>query len=69
VARILPRSDAEFGQPDVRMESAGTKYETAVIVQWLEGEDDLIRDRINQLISLKNKNSLTDEETDTDYDE
>ncbi len=47
----------------------GTKYETAVIVQWLEGEDDLIRDRINQLISLKNNNPLTDEETDTDYDE
>jgi hypothetical protein len=47
----------------------GTKYETAVIVQWLEAEDDLIRDRINQLISLKNNNSLTDEETDTDYDE
>jgi hypothetical protein len=23
------------------MESAGTKYETAVIVPWLEGEDDL----------------------------
>ena len=41
MARILPRSDAEFGQPDVRMESAGTKYETAVIVPWLEGEDDL----------------------------
>jgi hypothetical protein len=45
------------------------KYETAVIGQWLEGEDDLIRDRIYQSIWLKNNNSLTDEETDTDYDE
>jgi hypothetical protein len=33
------------------------KYETAVIVQWLAGEDELVRDRINQLISLKNHNS------------
>ncbi|MEG5043443.1 virulence-associated E family protein [Microcoleus sp. B4-C1] len=49
----------------------GNKYETAVIVQWLEGEEDLIRDRITQLISIKNANSptLTDKETDRDYDE
>ncbi|MEG4960327.1 MULTISPECIES: hypothetical protein [unclassified Microcoleus] len=50
----------------------GNKYETAVIVQWLEGEDDLVRDRINQLISLKNniatQQLTTDEETETNYD-
>ncbi len=34
----------------------GTKYEVATINQWLEGEDDLVRDPINQLISLKNNN-------------
>ena len=34
----------------------GTKYEVATINQWLEGEDELVRDRINQLISLKNNN-------------
>jgi hypothetical protein len=37
------------------------KYETAVIVQWLEGEDELVRDRINQLLSLKNNNSTIEE--------
>ena len=36
--------------------AAGNKYETAVIVQWLEGEDAEVRDLINQLISLKNNN-------------
>lgn len=48
----------------------GNKYETAVIVQWLEGEDAEVRDRINQLISLKNNSSqlTTDEGTETDYD-
>ena len=39
----------------------GNKYETAVIVQWLEGEDAEARDRINQLISLKNNNSTIEE--------
>jgi hypothetical protein len=45
-----------------------------VIVQWLEGEDAEVRDRINQLISLKNNSSQlttdeeTDEETETHYD-
>jgi membrane-bound inhibitor of C-type lysozyme len=39
----------------------GTKYETAVIVQWLEGEDELVRDRINQVNSLKNNNSTIEE--------
>ena len=39
----------------------GTKYEVATINQWLEGEDELVRDRINQLISLKNNNSTIEE--------
>ena len=34
----------------------GTKYEVATIHQWLEGEEELVRERINQLISLKNNN-------------
>ena len=38
----------------------GRKYEVATINQWLEGEDELVRDRINQLISLKNNNSITE---------
>lgn len=48
----------------------GNKYETAVIVQWLEGKDAEVCERINQLISLKNNSSqLTkDEKTETDYD-
>jgi hypothetical protein len=48
----------------------GNKYETAVIVQWLEGEDAEVRECINQLISLKNNCSqlTTDEGTETDYD-
>ena len=41
--------------------SPGTKYEVATINQGLEGEDDLVRDRINQLISLKNNNSTLEE--------
>jgi hypothetical protein len=46
------------------------KYETAVIFLWLEGEDAEVRERINQLISLKNNSSqlTTDEGTETDYD-
>jgi hypothetical protein len=28
----------------------GNKYDVAIIANWLEGEDDLIRDRINELI-------------------
>jgi hypothetical protein len=28
----------------------GTKYDVATIAQWLEGKDDLIRDRITELI-------------------
>ena len=41
-------------------QTPGTKYDVAVIVQWLEGESAETRDRINQLISLKNNNSSTD---------
>jgi hypothetical protein len=32
----------------------GTKYDVAVIADWLKGQDELIRNRINHLISLKN---------------
>jgi hypothetical protein len=28
----------------------GTKYDVATLAEWLEGEDDLIRDRITELI-------------------
>jgi hypothetical protein len=28
----------------------GTKYDVAALAEWLEGEDDLIRDRITELI-------------------
>ncbi|WP_333200545.1 hypothetical protein [Microcoleus sp. S28C3] len=38
----------------------GTKYCGEIINQWLEKEDDLVRDRINQLISTKTQN-LTEE--------
>jgi putative DNA primase/helicase len=31
----------------------GTKYSVEIINQWLEGEDDLIRDRIGEIIKLK----------------
>jgi hypothetical protein len=31
----------------------GTKYDVATIVEWLQGEDDLVRDRITQLIHLR----------------
>jgi hypothetical protein len=32
----------------------GTKYDVDVIAMWLESQDELIRNRINHLISLKN---------------
>ena len=28
----------------------GTKYDVATLAEWLEGEDDLIRDRITELM-------------------
>jgi len=31
-------------------QAPGTKYDVAIIAEWLEGEDDLIRDRITELI-------------------
>jgi putative DNA primase/helicase len=31
-------------------QAPGTKYDLAILAEWLEGEDDLIRDRITQLI-------------------
>lgn len=37
----------------------GNNYDAAVIVQWLEGEDDLIRDRIRELLLIKNANFPT----------
>jgi hypothetical protein len=33
----------------------GTKYDVAALAEWLEGEDDLIRDRITELIHLRGK--------------
>nr|WP_246276928.1 virulence-associated E family protein [Microcoleus asticus] len=45
-------------------QTPGTKYDVAVIIQWLEGESAEVRDRINQLITLKNHNSSTDSLTD-----
>ena len=32
----------------------GTKYDVDVIAMWLESQDEVIRNRINHLISLKN---------------
>ena len=34
-------------------QAPGTKYDGATITEWLEGEDDLIRDRITELIHLR----------------
>jgi len=34
--------------------SVGTKYSQEIISQWLETEDELVRDRIHQLFTLKN---------------
>jgi putative DNA primase/helicase len=31
----------------------GTKYDVAVIAEWLEGQDELIRDRITELVHQK----------------
>jgi len=31
-------------------QAPGTKYNVAIIAEWLQGEDDLIRDRITELI-------------------
>jgi len=38
----------------------GTKYCGEIINQWLEKEDDLVRDRINQLIAKKNRHEETE---------
>jgi len=42
-----------------------------VIIQWLEGENDLIRDRIRELLLINKVNcsTVTNQETDRDYDE
>jgi len=34
-------------------QAPGTKYDGAILVQWLEGEDDLVRDRLTELIHLR----------------
>jgi hypothetical protein len=34
-------------------QTPGTKYDVATIAEWLEGEDELIRDRITELIHLR----------------
>jgi putative DNA primase/helicase len=31
-------------------QAPGTKYDVATLAEWLQGEDDLIRDRITELI-------------------
>jgi hypothetical protein len=31
----------------------GTKYDVAVIANWLEGQDELIRERITELVNQK----------------
>ncbi|MEG3931169.1 hypothetical protein QT990_07930 [Microcoleus sp. T3_B1] len=33
----------------------GRKYSTATIADWLEGEDELVRERIAELIRLQGK--------------
>ncbi|MEG4302368.1 virulence-associated E family protein [Microcoleus sp. D3_18a_C4] len=38
-------------------QSPGTKYDVATINQWLETEDELVRDRIRQLFNLKNNST------------
>jgi predicted P-loop ATPase len=35
-------------------QAPGTRYDIAVLVEWLQGEDDLIRDRLTELIRLRN---------------
>lgn len=34
-------------------QAPGTKYDVAILVEWLEGEDSLIRDRLTELMRLK----------------
>jgi predicted P-loop ATPase len=34
-------------------QAPGTKYDGAILVQWLEGEDDLVRERLTELIHLQ----------------
>jgi len=34
-------------------QAPGTKYDVAIIAEWLEGEDSLIRDRITELVHLR----------------
>jgi hypothetical protein len=34
-------------------QAPGTRYDVAILVEWLQGEDDLIRDRLTKLIRLR----------------
>jgi hypothetical protein len=34
-------------------QAPGTRYDIAVLVEWLQGEDDLIRNRLTELIRLR----------------
>jgi putative DNA primase/helicase len=34
-------------------QAPGAKYDVATLAEWLEGEDSLIRDRINELVHLR----------------
>ncbi len=34
-------------------QAPGTKYDVATIAEWLEGEDELVRERINALMELR----------------
>jgi predicted P-loop ATPase len=36
-------------------QAPGAKYDVAILAEWLEGEDDLIRDRITELMHLRRK--------------
>jgi hypothetical protein len=34
-------------------QAPGTRYDVAILVEWLQGEDDLIRDRLTELIRFR----------------
>jgi hypothetical protein len=34
-------------------QAPGTRYEVAILTEWLQGEDDLTRDRLTELIRLR----------------
>jgi hypothetical protein len=34
-------------------QAPGTRYDVPILVEWLQGEDDLIRDRLTELMRLR----------------